>query len=71
MKDAAISDVAKSYKEIEKAIRMTFAAETLDEDDVSEILALNLTHMNADTFNNFLFFYYSEVNKFLFDKISQ
>lgn len=71
MKDAAISDVAKSYKEIEGAIRLTFAAETAEEDDVSEIRALNLSHMSADQFNNFLFYYYSEVNRFIFEKISQ
>ena len=65
-KDPVISDVAKSYQEIDEAIRMTFNAETVEDDDVSEIKALKLTQLTSGQFNNFMFYYYSEMNKYIF-----
>lgn len=67
MRDATISDVSKSYKEIEAAIRLVFTAESAEEEDISEIKALNLTHMTSDQFNNFIFYYYCNINKYLFE----
>lgn len=40
IKEPSISAVAKSYNEIDAAIRLTFNAESAKDDDVSEIEAL-------------------------------
>ena len=69
MKDSSISDVSKSYKEVEAAIRLVFNAESAEEDDITEIKTLNLTQMTPDQFNNFTFFYYCAINKFIYEKI--
>lgn len=69
MRDASISDVSKSYKEIEAAIRLVFTAESAEEEDISEIKALNLTQMTSDQFNNFIFYYYCNINKYLFEQM--
>lgn len=71
MKDASISDVSKSYKEVEAAIRLVFNAESAEEEDISEIKALNLTSMSAEQFNNFMFYYYCEINRFIFERIQK